>query len=295
MIIDIFWIILPLFVVMAGGALMSKFFTINQDTLTRILTDFFMPALVFYSLVTSELVVSEAFKLFGSTTIIFILLLLAGILYCKITSINMGAFVPSVCFMNSGFLGIPLMMLWGGLGSMNTEVIVDQIQTFYIFTIGIIIVSEGFTFKGLLEMIKTPLLWAIVLGFVFKYLEIEIPKQILEIFKFSGEGASALAAFTVGTAIKFSNIKIDKHVIAGLLIRFIGGFLAGWAAITIFNIDGTMKTIIIVAASLPSAVFSYILPARYGKDTSYASSIVVLSTILGLIFIPAAFTLASIV
>jgi predicted permease len=50
MIFSIFIIILPLFAAMGAGYGLSKLFELDENTLTRVLTDFFMPALVFFSL-----------------------------------------------------------------------------------------------------------------------------------------------------------------------------------------------------------------------------------------------------
>ncbi|HAK46123.1 MAG TPA: hypothetical protein DCO79_09445, partial [Spirochaeta sp.] len=174
-------------------------------------------------------------------------------------------------------------------------VIIDQMQTFYIFTIGIIIVSGGFSGAGLKEMIKTPLLWAILAGFFFRFTGIKIPAAVTEIFRFSGEGASALAAFTVGCSMSRRRIILNRHLAAGLVLRFAGGFLAGWLASMLFNLTGSTRIIMIVATSLPSAVFSYVLPLRYGVDTELAGSMVVVSTILGIVLIPVAFVFAAVV
>ncbi|NMA23020.1 MAG: hypothetical protein GX938_05885 [Spirochaetales bacterium] len=52
------------------------------------------------------------------------------------------------------------------------------------------------------------------------------------------------------------------------------------------------QTVLIVAASLPSAMLASILPLRYGLDNQYASMMVVISTLLGIVTIPIAFALA---
>ena len=295
MILSIFLIILPLFAAMGAGFGLSKVFIIDENTLTRVLTDFFMPALVFYSLYTSDIMFGETLRLLGATTLAVFLLLAAAYLYCFVAGVDRRAFAPPICFMNSGFIGIPLMALWGGTAAVNIDVIIDQMQTFYIFTLGILIVSGGFSAEGLKEMIKNPLLWAIGAGFFFKFTGLRMPESAAGIFEFCGQGASSLAAFTVGCAMSRRKINISVHVAAGLVIRFAGGFLAGWAAAGIFGLEGLPRTVLIVATSLPSAVFSYVLPLRYGADTEIAGSMVVLSTILGILLIPLSFYLASIV
>ena len=73
------------------------------------------------------------------------------------------------------------------------------------------------------------------------------------------------------------------------------GFLIALASVFIFNIQGTARTVVLVASSLPSAVFSSMLPLRYGVKADYAGTMVVVTTILGIFTIPLAFTLAAFV
>jgi len=210
-------------------------------------------------------------------------------------SLDSRSFIPPVIFMNSGFLGIPLMKLWGGMAAMNSIVVYDQIQTFLIFTLGILIVTGGFSLSGLKEMLKSPLLWAIALGFVFRFGKVSLPLSILKIFSFAGIAAPPLAVFTLGVSLKGKKIEVKVHLILGLLFRFIGGFLAGWASVFIFNIEGLLRTVIIVASSLPSAVLSFVLPLRYGVKADDASAVVLISTVMSIFTIPLTFALAAVI
>jgi malate permease and related proteins len=293
MILDSLVILLPLIFLASGGYLLTLLFQLSESTLIRIVTDFFMPILVFYSLYTSTIVFSQTLKLLGVVSLILFILFIASFIYCKVFDIDFKSFSPPILFMNSGFLGIPLMKIWGGVAAMNYIVVYDQIQTFYIFTLGIVIVTGGFTNAGLKEMVKSPLLWSIVAGFVFKYLHIPVSDTLLEIFSYSGAGAPALATFALGCSLSKRKIKADPHLIAGLLLRFGVGFLAGIIACMIFNISGTERTVILIASSLPSAVFSVVMPMRYGVDGRFASSMILISSILSIFILPLLFTLSA--
>ena len=295
MIIQSFLILAPLFVVTLAGFLLDRLYSLSEETLVRVITDFFFPLLVFSSLYSSTIEVREAVKILGSTAFVAAALLGLSYLYCGITKKDPREFVPPVVFMNSGFLGIPLMKLWGGFTAMNLIVVLDQVQTFFIFTAGIIVVSGGFSAKGLKEMIKSPLLWAIVLGFIFKFGKIPLPAKLLEVLEFGGSAASALAIFTLGCSLSKRKLELDPHILAGLILRFLGGFLAGLVAAYLFGIRGYTAVIVVVAASLPSAIFSFVLPARYGVKPQFAGSLVFISTVLGVFTIPIAFSLAEMI
>lgn len=294
MIIDSFLILLPLIFLASGGYILSMMYSLAEDTLIRIVTDFFMPVLIFYSLYTSDIDLGKTLKLSASVIFVLIFLLVLSWGYCKVFKVDFKAFSPPVLFMNAGFLGIPLMKLWGGIPAMNYVIIYDQVQTFFIFTLGIIIVTGGFTLAGIWEMIKSPLLWAIIAGFLFRYLTIPIPDTLVEALGYCGAGAPALAIFALGSSLNNQKITADPHLVSGLIFRFVFGFAAGWTATKILNIHGMERTIILVASSLPSAVFSVVLPLRYGVNARFAGSLILISSILSVFVIPVIFFLANI-
>ncbi len=289
MIFNLLLIFLPLILLIIGGYVCSTLFVISEETLVRCVTDFFMPLLVFYSLYTSDITLTQTLKLGGAVSLVVLVLLFLAFVYCRRFKVDFKAFAPPIIFMNSGFLGIPLMQLWQGSEAMNIIVIYDQVQTFYIFTLGIVIVSGGFTFKGVAEMAKSPLLWAIILGFVFKYASVNLPVPLLKAIDYCGAGAPALAIFALGCSLSKRKIKADVHLVAGIILRTGFGFMVGLATVHIFGISGVARTVVIVGSSLPSAVFSVMLPLRYGVNAQFAGGMVLATTVLSIITIPLVF------
>lgn len=285
-------ILFPLFLSVAAGYFFKKRFDIPETPLVRIITDFSMPMLVFHSLYSARLESAELAGLAGAASFVVAVLGLAGFAYAKARRLDLKAYLPPVIFINSGFLGIPLMKLWGGTEAMNIIVVYDQVQTMYVFTLGILLVTGGLTAKGLVEIVKSPLVWAIVLGFGFSALRIRLPGFLLGGFEFAGSAGPPLAAFALGASIATRKPRLTVDLAAGLALRMAGGFIAGWVGAEAFGLEGTARTVTIVASSLPSAVFSCVLPERYGVDSAHAGSMVVASTILGIMAIPLAFALA---
>jgi predicted permease len=293
MILYTFKQLLPIILLTAGGFTLGRIYELSTDTLVKVIADFFMPLLIFHALYTSDISGALVLDLAGATTFVVALLAVAAFAYAKAFGVDPRSFMPAILFMNSGFLGIPLMKLWGGMPAMNLIVIFDQVQTFYIFTLGIIIITGGFNAKSLAAVAGSPILWAIFAGFAFRFLSIPVPEPLVTTLEFGGNAAPPLAAFTLGVSLMGSRLKIDKHVIAGITIRIVGGYLFGLLAAYVFGLTGLARTVVIVASSLPSAVFTSVLPVRYGVNADYASTIVVLTTLLGVITIPLAFLLAA--
>jgi len=260
----------------------------------KVITDFLMPLLIFRALYISDIGGREVLGLAGVCTFVVAVLLILSLAYCRIFRVEVRGFVPPVIFMNSGFLGIPLMKLWQGTAAMNLIVIYDQVQTLYIFTLGILIIAGGLTLKGFRGMVRSPILWAILAGFAFRFSGLRLPQVVLTTMEFGGDAAPPLAAVALGTALGSTSLRLDRHLAAALLFRFAGGFFAGLAGCFLLGISGQARTVALVASSLPSAVFTSVLPLRYGVRADFAGSMVVISTLLGIFTIPFSFFLAGI-
>lgn len=296
MFVQSFLILLPLFILIFSGFLMGRMVKLSEDTLLRVLSDFFMPMLVFSSLYLSPISPIEMLTLSGSVIFVIVLTLAAALIYAALSGTDRRTFTLPVIFMNSGFLGIPLMQLWGGYEAMNIIIIYDQIQTFFIFTLGYLLLEGGFSTTGLKASVKSPILWAVIAGFTFNLFNISLPESLIKTFSFGGNAAPPLAAFALGHSLSGRGKEsISIHVLTGVLMRIGVGFLCGILAVKIFNITGLMKTVVLVTSALPAAVFSYVLPARLGFNSSTPREIVIISTILGVITIPLSFYLAEII
>ncbi len=292
MILYTFLQLLPILFLTVGGFVLSRIFVLNFSTLVVVITDFLMPLLIFYALYTSNISGRLVADIAGATTLIVILLTGASYLYVKLSGVDARSFMPPILFMNSGFLGIPLMQLWGGLEPMNLIVIYDQIQTVFLFTLGILIITGGFSTKSLSAVVKSPILWAVFAGFGFRFFGIPVAEPILAAMEFGGSAAPPLAAVALGVSLRGAKFHLDRHVAAALLLRFVGGFFFGWVAAQVFGLTGMSRTVVIVAAALPSAVFTSVLPHRYGVKAEFAGTVVVATTVLAVITIPITFWLA---
>ncbi len=289
---DTFTVLLPLFVLMGGGWILGAAFSIDEESLTRILTDFFMPLLVFGSLYQSDITPPDMADLLGTVVFMVFTLYALAFVYSRMSGVDIRGFAMPVIFMNSGFLGIPLMQLWSGNAAMNIIIVFDQIQTLFMFTLGFFIVGGGFTLKGLRLSVLSPILWAVILGFSANLLQLQLPAVLIDTCSFAGNAAPPLAAFVVGSSLSSKRLHIDRDVIGGIFLRMGIGLLVGFAAVFLFNLEGLTRTVVIVSSALPAAVFSYVLPSRYGADTEHAQNIVVISTIISVITIPFTFVCA---
>ncbi|MGE4464684.1 AEC family transporter [Sphaerochaeta sp.] len=283
---------LPILLVVLGGYVLSGIYSIKVEDLVKIVSDFFMPALIFISLVQSDLSGSTIADIAKASSLVCILLFALALAWAKLFKQDIRSSVPPLVFMNSGFLGIPLMKLWGGMEAMNLILIYDQVQGIFMFTLGILVITGGLSRKSLLSMLHSPILWAVLVGFGARLVSLRIPVSLGNAFSFAGEAASPLAAFTLGVSIRNIRFSFSWSLIGALVLRFAGGYAIGYVAALAFGLSGMARTVVIVSTALPSAVFTSVLPLRYNLPNQFASTMVLTSTLLGVFTIPLSFALA---
>lgn len=281
--------LLPILILTLSGYIITKIYYINLDTIIKLLADFFMPLLIFHSLYYSDLKSDLIFSITGAVIVVIGLNGIISYLYARIAKIDARGFMPANIFSNSGFLGIPLMKLWGGLAAVNVIVVYEQINSTLIYTLGILIITGGLSAQSLRSIIRSPILWTIFLSIIIKVFSITIPDPILATCEFGGNATSPLAALVLGASLSTTKIRFNRHIFVGICIRMVGGFLFGYVGATLFGLTGLSRTVVVVTSALPAAVFSSVLPMRYGVTSEYASSIVIISTILSIVTIPLTF------
>jgi len=209
MLLTSFLQMLPILLVVLGGYLLSALYSLDVQDLVKVASDFFLPALIFISLTESNLTGQAIADMAKASALVCVLLFGAAILWAKLAKEDIRSTVPPLVFMNSGFLGIPLMKLWGGMEAMNLILIYDQVQSIFMFTLGILVITGGFSKKSIFSMLHSPVLWSVVLGFLFRLTPLSMPQSLVESFTFAGEAASPLAAFALGVSIR----SIQFHVL----------------------------------------------------------------------------------
>jgi predicted permease len=71
------------------------------------------------------------------------------------------------------------------------------------------------------------------------------------------------------------------------LIRMGGGFCLGLLAVWVFGLTGIPRAIVLFEAAMPSAMFASVLASRYKNETELVSSVVLATTIMSIVAIPA--------
>ena len=201
-----------------------------------------------------------------------------------------GVFVTSSMIFNTGFVLPFIISSFGDAGVARFSIFnaTNSILTFsWIYAVA---VQHGRTNtnnnKGvLIKVLKAPSIWAVLLGLVFSYLGLSIPRIIMPLVQNIGDMTGPLIMIALGLIF---NLKVFKLVpsIASLLIRIGLGIIIGFIIVNFFNLHGIDRSTLLLLAAAPIGFNTVTFASLENLDEEYAASIVSIGLFVGLILMP---------
>lgn len=141
--------------------------------------------------------------------------------------------------------------------------------------------------KGIIKLIKSPIMIAIILGIVFNFLKISIPSVISETLNYIGSSITAISLINLGSGFDFKvNKKTIKLAIIAIIVRIVISPLIFIPTASLLGFRGMEMIIVFAIACAPIATSTYSMAVCYDTDISITSSAVVYSYVFCAISIP---------
>ena len=168
----------------------------------------------------------------------------------------------------------------------------------YLWGVPSLLISDGKkkSIAARLKSFVNPMFVAMIIGMVIGILNIPLPSSINSVISVSANCMSPIAMILTGFTVAEIDIKKTlKNVSVYLIsaIRLIVYPLIGIAlfAVIPLNIPESYVICAICSLAMPLGLNTIVIPAAYGKDTSVASGMALVSHIFSIITIPLVFML----
>ncbi len=304
-------IILGLFV--GIGVILTKCHVIPKEssrTLSKLESFVFIPALVTGKFITNFTrdTLSTAWKLLLFSLIIELLVIPVAILLAHFLG-KRDDFLRKICiyglsFSNFGFMGLPMV-----------EALFPQYVLHYVifslplwalnfgWGVPFLLMGEGNEKKGVRTVLKNlvnPIFIGLLIGALIGVLGVKLPSFVTEVIDTCGSCMSPIAMMITG--ITFASINVGKVLrnktvyITTALRLLIFPCVTGGLYIAITKLLGIAPAeyyyvCAVCCAALPLGLNSVVIPAGYGRDTSVAAGMVLVSHVLSVITIPIILTI----
>lgn len=291
--------ILPVFILIFLGFIISKKFDLNIFTLGKLTFYLFSPAFIFYNLYTTDLSYDMIKILYFAAAYMLANDILARII-SKVRKFDVGmqnAFKNSIMFNNSGNIGISLITLVFGSApfvvdgrtpylnqALTTQVIVLVFMNISMNTIGFFNAGRAKMNikKSICKILAMPIIYIMPLAFVLNYLKIDITGTPLwPALMFIKGGLVPISLITLGIQLSknefnFKNVNVHLAVFTRLIV----GPILALIGLHIGGFTGVIAQTLLISYSVPTAVTTALVAAEYDNNQSFASQEVMMSTIV---------------
>ena len=278
--IKLFEVLFPVFLTIGIGYWYGKKDPkFNTKFITTFAGNFGLPAIIFYSLTTTN-INFELFLRFSYYITLYVLIFsIIGIVILKILNKDIYRLLPPLILPNTGNMGMPLCLFaYGKIGLAIATAITAMILVFH-FTINILLASKKFSIKPLLNCIPV---YALLISLLFVYFDIPPPKFLENATFLIGYSTIFLVLMSLGVALSKLRVFSLKDTFIYSFIRVILGPIVGLGFVKFFNLSGVEAGVMFIQASMPSAVLTYLISEIYStkKISTSIASTVALSTFL---------------
>jgi malonate transporter len=140
---------------------------------------------------------------------------------------------------------------------------------------------------GLNAGMKSPLLWAPILGIAVVLAGIHLPAVVASCFELIGSATSGVAVFAVGLVLAAHPVRFSPTVLLGSLARVTVQSAVLFALLRLLHVISPFAREALVCCSFPLATVVVLFAARYKAVESEAASMLLVSTLALAITVPA--------
>lgn len=280
---------IPVFLVAGAGFVFGRMAKLDVSVLGRIVFNVFGPALIFRSLYSADVTGNEVARIavfvLALHVVLFALSRLMGRLR-RWDDDTQAASSLALVLGNYGSYGLPVVYFAFGDRGLVYAVIFFISSVLIQSTLGVGIASwkRGMRPWGVLAgVFRVPWIYAFLLALVLRLADVTLPTGLWRSVELLADGAIPAQLVTLG--LELSRLRLRSIAAATVeisLARTIFPPLAALGLAVAVGAEGLLWSVLVLQASMPSAINSMILSIRYDRRPELVASVVFVTTVLSL-------------
>lgn len=258
---------------------------IDLNTLTEVIIYIGSPCLAFSTIVATDYQLRELALLLGAMAFFIFGMGALFMGYGFLTKKKTDSVIPiSTMFMNTANIGFPVTLFVFGQQAFEKAVILDLGMVLILFSFGVGVLSKKYT-----AWLGMPVLYTALIAFIFSLSHMHFPEALLRPISLMGQ--ITVPAMIISLGCKIADIQALGKFSLRLpilvsLIRVFGGMLLGLLFIGLFGLSGMTAAVVLLYATLPAPIMSYVLAQKYHRNEALAAEIVLVSNLGALATLP---------
>ncbi|WP_297484051.1 AEC family transporter [Sulfurimonas sp.] len=287
--------ILSIYVFIVMGYIAKRSFKdqIDDKTITLLNVYFLQVFLTFWGLLLHPVNIT---LLYAPSIYIFIVIiaLVVSVLFAKKLFENKKEYsiaMVAALIGNTGNLGIPLNIAIFGEASIPYTTVVNLMNVFVVYTIGVYFYSRG-TFsakESLKNILKLPILWAAFIAISLSVYGYRPSDTIMSMLMMGAYASMTMQLFLFGIYLYGTKIREINRTLIGwvTVFKFLLLPLLAFVVLSFIELNGMIKGIIFIELLMPLAVANVNLSSLYDCEPKIVTALVLITSLLflGVIFV----------
>ena len=192
-------------------------------------------------------------------------------------------------FGNCGFMALPLQQALLGKEGVFYGSVVVAVFNIFVWSFGVYLMSGDKQYIKPKSLALSPSIIAIFIGIIIFFFSLPVPEVIEKPMSFMAGLNTPLPMIIIGYHLAKSDILKGLRDLGGLLamaLKLVLFPLLTLGAMYLCGIRGTILVSVTIACASPAAAMTAMFSAKFGNDTSLASTTVSLSHIVSILTLP---------
>lgn len=285
-------VILPVFIMVGIGYLYARLrgerAKADMAAANRITVEALCPLLVFTALAGKDFDIAANGMLILAGVLIALGSALLAWPAARLLGYDVRTFVPPMLFNNCGNMGLPLAVFAFGAAALPAAVALFMACTLVYFSVGIKITESGRDdiHTPFFQFLASPMMIAMIIGIIFSVARISVPSPLFTALKMVGDTSIPIMLFALGVRmidISFTSWRIG---LIGAAFCPLSGLAVAWLLDGILPLSSDQRGQMYLFASLPPAVFCFMMAEHYNQEPDKVAAIVLLGNLSALVFVP---------
>jgi malate permease and related proteins len=289
MIFNVSGVIAPVLIcVLVGFALAKTKAPFEHNMVSSLVTNVGYPTLILSNLTANDALLDELLEIMLATAALIACFGGIGLAVLKLMRLPVRAYLSPMIFNNNGNVGLPVCALAFGDQGLALGMGCLVVMQLGLYTIGIALPRGKLDFR---DLVRQPVIYAVVLGLVLMATDTDLPKPIASAFDILGGLTIPLLLLTLGHSLATLNVAVLSRGAVLAVVHLIMAAAVAFLLVWLFHLDGLTRDVFILQCMMPVAIITYLWVERYDpEEAPGVASFVLVSTILAAIALPLVLT-----
>jgi len=249
---------------------------------TTLVLNIGLPAILFHTLATSTVALASLGRIAVATVVVHTALASIAVILLKVARKDWRLAVAHVVG-NTGNLGLPLCLLAFGSEGLAYAMAFFAVQCLLLFSLGDALYAGRFSPEALF---RSPILAAVFAGVAVRLFDIPLPAVLLDTTELLSGLVIPIMLITLGVSLSTLRVEQLRSCLVWSMIRTGAAILVAVAVAELFQLQGVARGVLIIQASVPVAVFNFLLAQKHGRDSGEVSGLILLTHLASLLYLP---------